>query len=274
MTPLRLFLFFLLLGLVGSPSSVQVPRTLAQDSSPSTATRPAPKDAAAEPPKIVTDHDVVQEHTLAKLTVVGMPPGYAIIWDVHPFRSASKATNVKLKSVLEFTAPPGQYVVQVRGVKGDDDTVLEAFKTITFQARTPTPGPGPGPSPGPGPTPPVPPQPPAPISGDGNRVLIVYETGQGLPSAQAAVITSGVVRDYLDAKTVKDAHNPAGAYRIWDKDVNLSHPSVSQSWKDAMARPRTSLPWVVVSNGKTGYEGPLPPDVPQTLALLKKYLGE
>lgn len=225
--------------------------------------------APAEPPK-VTGPDVVPEHTLARLTVTGIPPGHAIIWDVDPSHHVSKSTNARLKSVLEFTAPPGVYEVQVWGVK--DENVVEATRTVTIQARTPAP---PAPTP-PGPTPPgpAPPQPAPPIAGEGNRVLIVYETGQQHTPAQAAVFTSGVLRDYLDARTVKDEHNPNGAYRIWDKDVNLNHPSVSSSWKAAMARPRQSLPWILVSNGRTGYEGPLPPDVPQTLALLRKYLGD
>lgn len=259
----------------------QAPPTAPPDKSSTRPPSPTPGTdgqpaAPAEPPKIVAERDVVPEYTLARVSVIGIPPGYAVIWDVHPFGSASKATNAKLKSVLEFTAPPGQYTVQVRGVKDDD--VLEAFKTITIQPRTPPgptpPGPTPGPTP-PGPTPgPQPPLPPAPIPGEGNRVLIVYETGQVHPAAQAAIFTSGVLRDYLDAKCAKDAANPTGAYRIWDRDVDLSHPSVSPSWKAAMARPRASVPWLVISNGRTGWEGPLPADVPQTLAKLKSVLGE
>lgn len=250
------------------------PTTFSHQDQPAPA-EPAKSDqpAPAEPPKI-TGPDVVPEHTLVRLAVTGIPPGHAIIWDVDPVQHAgavSKSTNAKLKSVLEFTAPPGVYKVQVWGVK-DENNVVEATRTVTIQARTPAP---PGPSP-PGPTPPspTPPQPAPPIAGEGNRVLIVYETGDNYPAAQAVVFTSGVIRDYLDRKTIKDQANPNGAYRIWDKDVNLNHPSVSTSWKAAMARPRQSLPWVVISNGRTGFEGPLPPDVPQTLALLRKYLGE
>lgn len=225
-------------------------------------------------PLLVEGQDVVKEHKLVRLSLKNAPNGYTILWDVHPFGVADKATNAKLKSVVEFTAPPGVYQVQVRAIKGED--VLEAFKTITIQPAIPTPMP-PGPGPGPGPLPPGPgpaPGPAAPIEGDGNRVLIVYESGDPLPAPQAAVITSGILRDYLDAKCAKDQFNPAGAYRIWDKDQQLTHPSVSPSWKAAMQRPRQSLPWIIISNGKTGFEGPLPADVPQTLALLKKYLGD
>lgn len=239
---------------------------------------PAAEQPAAEPPTIA-GADVVPEHKLVRLTVSGIPVGHFILWDVYPPDDIDPATQ-KIKSRYEFVAPPGVYKVRVRAFKPESETPLEAWRTVTIQPRAPPgplpPGPTPpGPTP-PGPTPPTPqpPQPAPPIAGDGNRVLIVYETGDLHPPAQAAIFTSGVLRDYLDAKTAKDAHNPTGAYRIWDKDVNLNHPLVSPSWKAAMARPRTSLPWIVVSNGKTGFEGPLPADVPKTLDLLKRYFGE
>lgn len=237
---------------------------------------PAPV-APAEPPKI-SGQDVVPEHKLVRLSVSGVPVGHFILWDVYPFEDVDGATQ-RIKSQYEFVAPPGVYRVRVRAFKPEDETPLEAWKTITVQGARPPPVPPgptpPGPTP-PGPTPPgpTPPQPAPPIGGSGNRVLIVYETGDRLPASQAAILTSGVLRDYLDAKTIKDEHNPTGAYRIWDKDVKLDHPSVSASWKAAMARPRASTPWLIVSNGRTGFEGPLPKTVAETMKLLATYFGE
>jgi hypothetical protein len=228
-------------------------------------------EAPAEPPKIA-GQDVVPAHKLVRLTVSGIPVGHFILWDVYPPEDVDAATQ-KAKSLYEFAAPPGVYKVRVRAFKPDSETPLEAWRTVTVQGARPPPEPGPTP-PGPQPPGPTPPAPAPPIAGDGNRVLIVYETGDRLPASQAAIITSGVLRDYLDAKTAKDEFNPTGAYRIWDQNVILTHPSVSPSWKAAMARPRASTPWLVVSNGKTGFEGPLPKSVPDTLALLKTYFGE
>jgi len=219
---------------------------------------------ATEPPKI-SGADVVPEHKLVRLAVSDIPPGHFILWDVYPFEPVDVATQ-RVKSQYEFAAPPGVYRVRVRAFKPDSESPLEAWRTVTVQGATPTPGPGPGP----GPTPP--PQPAPPIAGEGNRVLIVYETGDVLPAKQAAILTSGVLRDYLDATTAKDTANPNGAYRIWDQNIDLSHPSVSPSWKAAMARPRASVPWIVVSDGTSGYEGPLPESVEATLELLKKHL--
>jgi hypothetical protein len=111
----------------------------------------------------------------------------------------------------------------------------------------------------PGPVdPPKPPQPPAPIVGDGLRVLVVLESADlsKLDHDTGAELNGKTLADYLNATCAKGPDGKSPEWRIWDKDVPLSE--VSQTWKDAMARPRSSLPWLTVSNGKTGYEGPLP----------------
>jgi len=44
-------------------------------------------------------------------------------------------------------------------------------------------------------------------------------------------------------------------------------------WEQAMARPRTALPWILISDGVRGYEGPLPATITETLVLLRKFGG-
>lgn len=127
----------------------------------------------------------------------------------------------------------------------------------------------------PGPVPPVPPGPVPPIPGDGLAVLIVYESAElaKLPEAQRGVIFGATVRDYLNRKCAPD---PAVAswkrFRIWDKDLDLA--AEHQLWRDAMARPRKSVPWIVVSNGKAGFEGPLPATVDEAMKLLRQFGGD
>lgn len=133
------------------------------------------------------------------------------------------------------------------------------------------PGPPVPPTP-PGPTPPVPPPPgPAPIPGDGLRVLIVYESSEVAKYApgQITVLYAKDVRDYLNARCVKANNWPE--WRVFDKDADAS--GESDLWKAALKRDRKTLPWLVVSNGRDGYEGPLPASVDEALALLKKYGG-
>ena len=114
----------------------------------------------------------------------------------------------------------------------------------------------------PGPTPPpVPPQPPAPFPVAGLRVLIVYESANLLSPNQSVVLRSGTIREYITGK--------AGDYRIFDQHVDLTNES--PLWKNAMGLPRERLPWLIVGNGVTGYQGPLPDSVDATLAIVKKY---
>lgn len=131
--------------------------------------------------------------------------------------------------------------------------------------------------------PPIPPEPPTPdpddppgppIPGKENRVLIIYESSDlpKYPPAQTAVFAAASLREYLAKKCVKGPDGKTPEYRIWDKDVDTVN--VSTVWKDAMKLQRQSLPWIIVSNGSTGFSGPLPTDVDSTVTLLKKYLGD
>ena len=126
------------------------------------------------------------------------------------------------------------------------------------------------PNPEPIPVDPTPaPKPPAPIVGDGLHVLIVYESAdlQKLPPGQLSALKSQTVRDYLDGRCAKE--NGVAAWRIWDADIDTKE--AAKAWQDAMKRPRQSLPWVIISDGRSGYEGPLPGNVADTLELLKKW---
>ncbi|MGD9635706.1 MAG: hypothetical protein AB7G28_26350 [Pirellulales bacterium] len=121
-----------------------------------------------------------------------------------------------------------------------------------------------GPHDGPAPTPDKP--------GKGLVVLIVEETAERakLPQPQLNILTSDKVRDYLDEHCAKDTEGHP-LWRILDDDApgdNLPKPL-----RDALAKPRDSVPWIGISNGRKGSAGALPADVDATLTLLKKYGG-
>lgn len=153
------------------------------------------------------------------------------------------------------------------GFKDEKEIVTETVQVDNGQGPRPPPDPDPAPDPKPKPVD------PAPIPGDGLRVLIVYESADlaKYPSAQNAILTALPIREYLNAKCPKGPDGKTTEFRIWDKDVDGY--SDSPLWGDALKRPRASTPWIVISNGKTGFEGPLPATVADTLALLKKYGG-
>lgn len=118
------------------------------------------------------------------------------------------------------------------------------------------------------PDPPKPVDPPAPIPGDGLRALIVYDTGKVIPAGQVSAINSKKVRDYLDAKT--PVVNGAHEYRVWE--TTEAGANDAKVWQDAAKRAAGKpVPYLIVSNGKTGYEGPVPNSEAEMLALLKKY---
>ena len=120
------------------------------------------------------------------------------------------------------------------------------------------------------PDPPVPPKPPAPIPEKGFRVLIVYKASEvgKMPKDQESVLYAKQVRDYLRLKCA-----PGPGHGWWILDVNADVSAVPKLWQDAMARPRTQVPWLIVSDGDTGFEGPLPANITDTMALLRKYGG-
>ncbi len=142
----------------------------------------------------------------------------------------------------------------------DEPVVIAAYQFVVGKK------PDPGPTPGPGPTPT-----PVPIPGEGLRVLFVYETKDlsTLPSAQVQSLTAKEVLDYLDSHCIKVDNQPE--YRKFDPQTDMS--KASEVWQAAMKRPRASLPFLLISNGKTGYEGPLPPNTAELMKLLKQYGG-
>jgi hypothetical protein len=156
-------------------------------------------------------------------------------------------------------------------------------KSFTVGDPAPTPPPGPTPTPGPGPNPPPPNPAPGTIS-----VLLIDETqkiGRAAWLPYNTVLNSTRVRDYLNSHVAK---GPGGLpeWRLYDKDTDLTNEA--KKWQDAIKLPRApSLPitaasvppegdgdfWVIISNGQSGYSGPMPQSEDALLALLKQWGG-
>lgn len=147
------------------------------------------------------------------------------------------------------------------GVTGEAELVRQMLAVV-----------GPRPPPGPKPDEPDPPKPPIPA--DGKRVLILYESAEmsTYPQSQVNQFTSSTLREYLRTHCSPGPVNGTPEFRIWDKDTDLTN--VPQVWRDAMALPRGTLPQLIVSNGVEGFSGPLPATEAETLAIVKKYLGD
>jgi hypothetical protein len=182
--------------------------------------------------------------------------GAALLWDVRP-PLPSFALDAE-RALLVSAKAAGRYTVTCETAKGS--RIARAACVLTV---------GQAPPPGPGPTPPVPPGPPAPIPADGLHVLVVID-GARLTAAQADALDGQAVRGYLNATCPAGPDGKTKEWRVWDRGVDPANES--KLWQDAFARTKGKpLPYVVISNGKTGFEGPLPESADALLALLKKY---
>jgi hypothetical protein len=90
------------------------------------------------------------------------------------------------------------------------------------------------------------------------------------PIETQVILAGADVREFLAVNCVSEGG--VAGFRIYDPDVALT--SESPTWQKAMARPRSQIPWVVISNGTTGYEGPLPKTPTEFLDLCRRYVGK
>ncbi len=166
------------------------------------------------------------------------------------------------KTAVVVAKANGAYRLYAYTAKGDVPSDPTFCLVVVGGPLPPGPGPGPGPIP-PGPTPPI------PVAGF--KAMIVYESADlaKLPPKQLDILYAKSIRDYLAAKGVPTTDGAKRAWYIVDKDVDFS--GESKVWQNALARPRTTLPWIILSTDTSGYEGPLPGTVEETLALMKKY---
>lgn len=156
---------------------------------------------------------------------------------------------------------PGRYWVDVTAI--DFGANIYATRQLIVEVAA---APEPGPEPGPGPQPPGPTPGPAPIDGSGLRVLIVFESSDNLSHAHMSLIYGADYRSFLNGICVKEGQTPE--WRILDKDTQFKSQS---KWSKALARPRQSLPWIIVSNGTSGYEGPLPESVSEAKEIVQRF---
>lgn len=102
----------------------------------------------------------------------------------------------------------------------------------------------------------------------GFRAAIVYETGDKYTIGQTSAMFGADVVSYLNSKTAKGADGKTLDWRRLDPQ----QPATGV-WADLLKRERKSMPWLILSNGSTWYEGPVPESDVKMLELLKKYGG-
>lgn len=216
---------------------------------------------------IDSDIDVLVFASPASRVKVAKKPGPLSIMakfvdggDKYEFR------DFKGKQIFAITAAetgPVELIVVPVGSKSE----TEAIRRLIDVNLGPRPPPGPDVDPQPRPTP----DGKSPWSETGFRVLITYESSD-LKSNYANVIKSQTIAEYLDAKCPKGSDGRTPEYRIYDKDV--VYPASARFWKEQLDKRRSlPVPRIAIGDGVSGFEGPLPATVSETLALLKKYGG-
>lgn len=232
---------------------------------------PEPKPVAV--PKLTAEVWYVIDSDVPIL-VLASPQGLvSVVKDAGPLRirgkfidGAGKTETREYKGKHVYTIEAAgvgavELLVIPPGITDEKDVIRRAIEVDN----------GAGPRPPPSPDPPTPEPSPAPIPLAGLRVLIVFEEMQKhlLPAGQKAIISGAPMRDYLDSRCALGSDGKTREYRIWDKDILLG--GAPKHWRDAMQRTRGQVPWIVVSNGKNGFEGPLPATVEETKALINKF---
>lgn len=104
---------------------------------------------------------------------------------------------------------------------------------------------------------------PPPIAAPGLNVLVVSDLEHRTPQ-QTAVVNAGSWQDYVKGKN--------GAWAVRDPNAKQEQND-AEKWRTALARPRRSNQWVVVSNGRHGEETELPATADALKALIQKYGG-
>ncbi len=59
-------------------------------------------------------------------------------------------------------------------------------------------------------------------------------------------------------------------WRVLDQNTEFPE-QCDEVWCKALSRDRSEIPWVVISNGKTGFEGALPNNIDDFLKLVEQY---
>lgn len=188
-------------------------------------------------------------------------------WDVD---NCPQGTEIIAEQIIVFDLhSKGEFTTTAYG---------PIYSKVWFVIKSGTDPPTPGPTP-PGPTP----NPVDPDSVGLLRVLILTPNStKVLTSPQQAAINSTLVSAYCKTHCAKGNDGKTLEYKQYepDTDVSAESPEIQELYKTAVNESKGILPWLVITNGKTGYSGPYPAsptateNVNAVLGLLQKYGGK
>lgn len=251
--------------------------------------QPIPKQSDIRWPSIVVQPVPVPTPSPQPVAKLDANMLYVVEWDQEFFLLASPQNLV---TMVKETGPitvrgifaDGNGKVQTKKFKGKVVFVVEAAGVGTVELlaipsgvtdeanivrKTLDVDSGVGPRPPP--KPPEPPVDPAPIPLAGFRVLIVYDDSTLTGEQRDGIITGKTVRDYLQAKCVPGADGKTKDFWIIQSGSDVTN---APKWiGDAIQRRPDRKTFMLISDGKTGYDGPIPANKDAAMTELKKVGG-
>lgn len=280
---MRLALLLFVLGAQLAPAADPIARF-------PTPAKPAPVPAPAPPPQAPPGPDKLPADKLYvvdaddPVLLVTSPRGVVkVTRDAGPIKIRGKFVDgqgyetrtYSGKAVYTLEAVGGGLVEVIVSPAGNTDEEAVVRKTLDVAGPDVKPSPKPD---DPKPDDPKPaPKDPAPIPAPGFRALILYESADAakVPPAQQLIMYGKPTRELLDRVCVAGPDGKTKEWRIYDKDVDTAR--VDPLWRAAVQRgvqKATTLPWLILSNGETGYEGPLSAGPEAFRALVGQYVKE
>ena len=199
---------------------------------------------------------------LVELRLPSYQPGVDVTWEARQPLDLDFRTYEGGSVIVFYASQPGQLIVTSDVIDWDKKVRDKTSWIVTIEGKAPDPKPDPKPDDPPKPEP----DKVAPIPLPGLRVLMVFESSQGPPEPFLNVD----VQQWLTSNCAVSESNTA-EWRMIDQNDTFVVGKKSEHWKAAAERPRSSVPWVVISNGTTGYEGAPPATADQFLELLKRF---
>lgn len=261
-------------------SEIELPIAEHDEEQPDPVPLPIPKPT----PKAVTDLPPDWFYVIkspSRLVCLSSPPGIlSVTEDEKSLRLRGKFAGGTGKIESKTFSAPWIYTIE-GSAPGKVELLLipRGLQDESAVRRTVLSVLGENPQPPPIPVDPVKPDPvnpdpvtPAIVTGP-LQILVIEETADRMriPRTQLEALFGQRLREYCSTHCSKsDGVTPD--FRAIDKDSDVSK---TDKWiQDAFKEPRTSLPWISLSNGKAGFSGPLPEDEDRLMQLLKRFGGE
>lgn len=232
----------------------------------------------AEPTKAITQLDAntiyVVEADVECIIKQFVPNLVTIVSDEGPIRihgrfvdDSSKTQTRIYKSKYVYTilaagTGTANLVIVPKGANKEDDVVMLTLAVSDGSGPRPPPTPDPDSDPD---------KNSSPFPADGLRVLIIYpnQPETKLPAAQQLILSGQKTRDLLESSCVVGEDGRTKEYRIWRENERID--LAQKLWRDVFGRKRDSVPWVLIGNGRSGFEGPLPASEEEFQKLVQKY---